>query len=66
METGWNDLNMDMNVDLGDGGLQDSSYDFSGLGNGGSSIPNDGLFSQELLALGLEEPLPPQDMIDEL
>ena len=55
-----------MNVDLGDGGLQDSSYDFSGLGNGGSSIPNDGLFSQELLALGLEEPLPPQDMIDEL
>lgn len=61
---------MDMNVDMGDAGMlgQDfnislSAFDFPPAA---PSIPEGDFFSQEIISLGLSEPLPPQEMIDEL
>jgi hypothetical protein len=60
MEPDWNTLGM--NYEYADEPLftpgmemPQSGYDFQEPG-----------FSQELLSLGLQEPLPPQDMMDEL
>ncbi len=67
----WNDLGMDMNLDLDGGDILDSfdmmqsGFGFQTLG-APSEIPIGDGYSQELLSLGLQEPLPPQDMIDEL
>jgi hypothetical protein len=62
-------MEMDMNLDIGDAGIMDPSFDVSQAGFGlkrEASIPMGDFFSQELLALGLQEPLPPPDMMDEL
>jgi hypothetical protein len=64
------DMNMDMNMDLETGGLLDesfnvplSAFDFDSTA---PSLPEGNFFSQELISLGLQEPLPPNQMIDEL
>ncbi len=58
-----------MNLDLDDG-LLDPSFDISQPGYGlpvpAPTMPSDDFDSYELIGLGLQEPLPPQDMIDEL
>lgn len=59
-----------MNIDFDDAGIFDPSYDISqgGLGIQGSdpSFPMANFGDFELISLGLQEPLPPQEMIDEL
>jgi hypothetical protein len=69
-EADWNGLGMDMNLDLDldDDGLLDPAFDISqpALGFSAQSIPADFFGSYELIGLGLQEPLPPQDMVDEL
>lgn len=69
-EPDWNAMNLDVNMRMDSGD--------SGMGNGLDMTPdifempkdpinpNGDFFSQELLALGLQEPLPPQDVMDEL
>lgn len=63
-------MDMDMNIDMGDDGLLDGTFNLNAGGFDfsppGPSIPMGDLFSQELLELGLQEPLPPQEMMDEL
>lgn len=57
---------MDMNLD--DQDFMDPAFDmpqFAMPAENPSILAGD-FYSQELLALGLEEPLPPQDMMDEL
>lgn len=66
METDWDALGMDMNLD--DPDFIDPAFDmpqFTMPVENPSILAGD-FFSHELLALGLEEPLPPQDMMDEL
>jgi hypothetical protein len=69
-QTDWNNLGIDMNLDLDDDGLLDPSFDISQPGFGFSTpaptIPIDGFGSFDLIGLGLQEPLPPQQMMDEL
>ncbi|EKD21317.1 fungal specific transcription factor domain-containing protein [Drepanopeziza brunnea f. sp. 'multigermtubi' MB_m1] len=67
LEADWNasGLGLDMNINMDDPKLLDPS--FEGIQNTDQFLPLDDNFpSQELIELGLEEPLPPQDMIDEL
>jgi hypothetical protein len=70
MEADWNDLSIDMNIDIVDEGLLDGTFDINSTGFNipplGPTIPMGDIFSQELLELGLQEPLPPQEMMDEL
>ncbi|KAF8847788.1 hypothetical protein BDZ45DRAFT_698912 [Acephala macrosclerotiorum] len=72
IEANWNDLtmDMDMNIDMGDDSLLDGTFNLNPGGFDfpppGPSIPMGDLFSHELLELGLNEPLPPQEMMDEL
>lgn len=70
-EADWNTVGMDldMNMDMGDSTTIGGSYGtsqgaFDGLMS--NSLLAEDFFSHELLALGLQEPLPPQDMQDEL
>lgn len=73
VEADWNtlgmDLEMDMNIDLDDPTLLDPGFEMPSTGFG---IPDtepsaaNNYSSQELLQLGLDEPLPPQGMIDEM
>ena len=71
-ETDWDSLGMDMNLDLDldNNGLLEPSFDISQHGLGFSApaptMHNDYSGSYELIALGLQEPLPPQEMMDEL
>ncbi|KAE8454281.1 hypothetical protein EG329_005206 [Mollisiaceae sp. DMI_Dod_QoI] len=70
MDADWNDLTMDMNIDMGDDGLLDDTFDLNSAGFGfqplDPTIPMGDFFSHELLELGLQEPLPPQEMMDDL
>jgi hypothetical protein len=61
---------MDINIDMGTDGLLDesfnvplSAFDFQPAA---PSVPEGDFFSQELISLGLQEPLPPNQMVDEL
>jgi hypothetical protein len=60
---------MDMNVEMGTGMLDESfnvpltAFDYQPAPN---APPGGEFFSQELISLGLSEPLPPQQMIDDL
>lgn len=70
-EPDWNAIAMDMDIslDIGISGGMDSTFDIPQAGFGLQNEPlmsSGDFFSQELLALGLQEPLPPQDMMDEL
>jgi hypothetical protein len=67
----WNGIGMDINLDLDlDDTLLDPSFDISQPGLDFSvpapTISADYFGSYELIGLGLQEPLPPQDMMDEL
>lgn len=62
-------MDMDMNIDLDDPTLLGSGFEMPSTGFGAPEpepSPANNYLSQELLQLGLDEPLPPQDMIDEL
>jgi hypothetical protein len=59
-----------MDIPLEDGGILNESlnmdpagFDFANLA---PSLPMGDPFSHDLIALGLDEPLPPQDMMNEL
>lgn len=68
-EPDWNTVGMDMDIslDMGMGGGIDAAFEMPQAGFGMQNDPSgEEFFSQELLALGLGEPLPPQDMMDEL
>ncbi|KAE9367686.1 hypothetical protein N431DRAFT_444787 [Stipitochalara longipes BDJ] len=71
-EMDWNAIGMDMNLDLDleDDGLLDPSFDISQPGLDFSvpapTMPTDYFGSYELIGLGLQEALPPQDIMDEL
>jgi hypothetical protein len=71
-EMDWNDIRMDMNLDLDleDDGVLDPSFDISQPGLVFSvpapTMPTEYFASHELIGLGLQEPLPPQDVMDEL
>lgn len=61
---------MDMNMEMGNTGMLDesfnvplSAFDYQPAPN---ALPEGDFFSQELISLGLSEPLPPQEMIDNL
>jgi hypothetical protein len=68
----WNSIGMGMNLDLelDDDGLLDPPFDISqpvlGFSATAPTMPTDYFGSYELIGLGLQEPLPPQDMMDEL
>jgi hypothetical protein len=71
MEADWNTLGMDMNLDIDDADLLDPSFQIPQFGmesSGPLPMQSGDYFtqSQDLLALGLQEPLPPQEMMDEL
>jgi hypothetical protein len=63
-------MDMNLDLDLDDDGLLDPSFDISQPGLGFSApapnMPTDYFGSYELIGLGVQEPLPPQDMMDEL
>ncbi|KAF7944121.1 hypothetical protein EAE96_010530 [Botrytis aclada] len=63
----WNAMNMDMDMNFTDGGIQNIGYDIlTGNIGTGSSVPVGDYFSQEVISLGLQEPLPPDNLMDEL
>ena len=66
----WNNFAMDMNVNIGDEGLMDASFDITqadfGFQATGPSLLGGDFFSHEVISLGLQEPLPPQDMMEDL
>lgn len=69
LECDWDTLGTDMNTtNLDDPTLLDPWFETTGDGCGKMDVPlMDGdFFSRELIELGLEEPLPPPDMIEEL
>jgi len=68
VETDWDALGMDMNIDLDDADLMDPSFNLPqyGMPEENVSFQTAAFFSQELIGLGLQEPLPPQDMMDNL
>jgi hypothetical protein len=66
----WNAMNMDMDINFNDGGLQNLGFDMlqgnMGGSGAGASVPIGDYFSQEIVSLGLQEPLPPESLMDEL
>jgi len=70
-EPDWNAMNLDldMNMNVGTSGAADMPFDPTAdlFGMPKDPInPMGDFFSTELLALGLQEPLPTQDVMDEL
>lgn len=63
----WGAMNIDMNMNFADEGLQGLGFDIMN-GNLGSvsSVPVGDYFSQEVISLGLQEPLPPESLMDDL
>ncbi|KAI9641400.1 hypothetical protein NHQ30_010202 [Ciborinia camelliae] len=63
----WGAMNIDMDMNFTDEGLQDLGFDIldGNLGTG-SSLPIGDFFSQEVISLGLQEPLPPESLMDDL
>lgn len=63
-------MDMNLDLDLDDDGLLDPSFDISQPGLDFSvpapAMPTDYFGNYELMALGLQEPLPPQDVMDDL
>jgi hypothetical protein len=68
-EPDWNNFTMDMNMDVGDDMLDPafdiplSAFDYQSVP---PALPEGNFFSQELISLGLQEPLPPDQMINDL
>jgi hypothetical protein len=61
---------MDMNIDMENGGMLDESFDMPpsafDFQPAPPSVPEGNFFSQEIIGLGLQEPLPPDVMVEEL
>lgn len=70
LEADWTTLGMDMDMNIDDSVLLDAAFDMpsSNFTPQHMETPpvENNFFSQELIELGLDEPLPPQEMIDEL
>lgn len=73
LEPDWDALADNMDIPLEDGGILHASLDMHNMHAAGfdfpslaPSLPLGDPFSHDLIALGLDEPLPPQDMINEL
>ena len=65
--SGWGPMNMDMDMNFVDEGLQDLGFDImNGNIGAGPSVPIGDFFSQEVISLGLQEPLPPESLMDDL
>lgn len=63
----WGAININMDVDFTDEGLQNLEFDImNGNLGAGSSVPIGDFFSQEVISLGLQEPLPPDSLMDDL
>lgn len=63
----WSAMNIDMDMNFTDAGLPDLGFDLMNENMGaGSSVPVDNVFSQEILSLGLQEPLPAESLMDDL
>lgn len=63
----WSATNMDMELNFTNEGMQNIGYDIlSGNVGTGSSVPAGDYFSQDVISLGLQEPLPPDNLMDEL
>lgn len=63
----WSAMNVDMELNFTSEGIQNIGYDIlSGNVGAGSSVPAGDYFSQEVISLGLQEPLPPDNLMDEL
>ncbi|KAM3082049.1 hypothetical protein ACMFMG_004504 [Clarireedia jacksonii] len=67
---GWNAMNMDMDINCNDGELQNLVFDMLQGNMGGigaePNVPIGDYFSQEIVSLGLQEPLPPDSLMSEL
>ncbi|KAB8291561.1 hypothetical protein EYC80_006362 [Monilinia laxa] len=63
----WGAMNIEMNMSFADDGLQGLGFDMMN-GNLGavSSVPAGDYFSQEVISLGLQEPLPSESLMDDL
>ncbi|ESZ92849.1 fungal specific transcription factor domain-containing protein [Sclerotinia borealis F-4128] len=63
----WGAMNIDLDMNFADEGLQDLGFDImNGNPEAGSSVPTGDFFSQEVISLGLQEPLPPESLMDDL
>ncbi|QSZ29267.1 hypothetical protein DSL72_003779 [Monilinia vaccinii-corymbosi] len=66
-EPDWGAINIDVNLNFADKGLQDLGFDaMNGNLEAGPSVPIGDFFSQEVVSLGLQEPLPPESLMDDL
>ncbi|TGO34719.1 hypothetical protein BHYA_0185g00230 [Botrytis hyacinthi] len=66
-EPHWTAMNMDMDMNFTDEGIQNIGYNIlSGNVGAEPSVPIGDYFSQDVISLGLQEPLPPDDLMDEL
>ena len=59
------DIDLDISNDAMDSGFGNEQFDFTPIPSP-PSIPVGNPMSQELISMGLDEPLPPQHIIDEL
>jgi hypothetical protein len=70
VESDWNNFTLDVNSAHRDDSTSDqsSSMLLLALDSQGpdQSLPGDGTFSHELISLGLQEPLPPIEMVEAL
>lgn len=61
---------MDMSMDMGDAPLLEETFDIPLSGfdyqPAAAPLPEGNFFSQALISLGLQEPLPPNQMINDL
>ncbi|TGO07359.1 hypothetical protein BTUL_0288g00080 [Botrytis tulipae] len=63
----WTAMNMDMDMNFTDEGIQNIGYNIlSGNVGAEPSVPIGDYFSQDVISLGLQEPLPPDNLMDEL
>jgi len=60
------DMNMSMNMDFGSDAFMDLPHPAQDLTFQDDQVPTGNLFSQDMVALGLDEALPPDEMIEEL
>ena len=66
-DANWDTLAMEMNIDFTDGGIGDKEFGTAPKEpKDQSTMPCGDFFSQEVISLGLEEPLPPDDLVEEL
>ena len=60
-EPDWNTLSLDMHVDFEDDAFMGTDFNLPS-----AQLPAEGFYTQEMVNLGLEEALPPDEMVEEL